>query len=210
MLKSISFRFALFAALTVCLQFAAVPCAAQDTAQDSSVDLSGYQGYVESAPTGETRRMATGDFPALVVPDGAESGDAAEAGEGIAGGFAGPIVTTVSSLLVVLAIFGGLVWVSRRYGSARTPVGALPEDVLRNLGSAAIDAKTKVTFLKIGQRILVIGQTQSGDPQTLSEITEPDEVDRLTNRCLGRPEIVGRRGSYTVGIDAPRSDRTVG
>ncbi|WP_419580624.1 FliO/MopB family protein [Stieleria magnilauensis] len=142
-------------------------------------------------------RDAADAFPALVV-----SGDAAaDDGQAAGGTLAGPVVTTVSSLLVVLAVFGGLVWISRRYGSSGTLAGALPEDVLRNLGSAAIDAKTRVTFLKVGARILVIGQTPSGDPQTLSEITEPDEVARLTNRCLGRPEIVGRRTAYPGGMD---------
>ncbi|MDV6030995.1 MAG: FliO/MopB family protein [Phycisphaera sp. RhM] len=142
-------------------------------------------------------RDAADAFPALMVSEDAAADDGPAAG----GTLAGPVVTTVSSLLVVLAVFGGLVWISRRYGSSRTLAGALPEDVLRNLGSAAIDAKTRVTFLKVGARILVIGQTPSGDPQTLSEITEPDEVARLTNRCLGRPEIVGRRTGYPSGMD---------
>nr|WP_161501521.1 flagellar biosynthetic protein FliO [Rhodopirellula sp. SM50] len=142
------------------------------------------------------------EFPDLMVSDAA-----ANEGQAAGGTLAGPVVTTVSSLLVVLAIFGGLVWISRRYGSSGTLAGALPEDVLRNLGSAAIDAKTRVTFLKVGARILVIGQTPSGDPQTLSEITEPDEVARLTNRCLGRPEIVGRRTGYPSGVDRGGVDR---
>ena len=163
------------------------------------------QPVLESTQTfGQTQ--PSGQFPALIAEDQAESGE----GPALADGFAGPIVTTVSSLLVVLAIFGGLVWISRRYGSTRTPSGALPEDVLRNLGSAAIDAKTRVTFLKVGQRILVIGQTQTGDPQTLSEITDPDEVGRLANRCLGRPEIVGRRGSFAPSTDASRRDLAAG
>ncbi|WP_372897871.1 FliO/MopB family protein [Stieleria sp.] len=154
-------------------------------------------GDQTSAGQTSADRDAADAFPALVV-----SGDAAaDDGQAAGGTLAGPVVTTVSSLLVVLAVFGGLVWISRRYGSSGTLAGALPEDVLRNLGSAAIDAKTRVTFLKVGARILVIGQTASGDPQTLSEITEPDEVARLTNRCLGRPEIVGRRTAYPGGMD---------
>ncbi|QDV46647.1 hypothetical protein Enr13x_65560 [Stieleria neptunia] len=143
------------------------------------------------------------EFPDLMVSDAA-----ADDGQTAEGTLAGPVVTTVSSLLVVLAVFGGLVWISRRYGSSRTLGGALPDDVLRNLGSAAIDAKTRVTFLKVGARILVIGQTPTGDPHTLSEITEPDEVARLTNRCLGRPEIVGRRTGYPSGVD--RGSRDLG
>ncbi|MCA9135650.1 MAG: flagellar biosynthetic protein FliO [Planctomycetales bacterium] len=159
----------------------------------------------------ETQRAAVADsdagqFPLLQVPGLSEDGGA----EGADTGLAGPVITTVSSLLVVLAVFGGMVWVSRRFGSSRQPAGVLPEDVLKNLGSAAIDARTRVTFLKLGTRILVIGQTQNGEPQRLSEITDPDEVERLTNRCLGRPEIVGRRGSYSPGRDSSRRDLAAG
>lgn len=153
---------------------------------------------VGSATPGEAvHNDVPGQFPMLQVPG--LSGESEPAGTDA--GFAGPVVTTVSSLLVVLAVFGGMVWISRRFGSARTPAGALPDDVLRNLGSASIDAKTRITFLKVGQRILVIGQTPSGEPQTLSEITDPEEVERLANRCLGRPEIVGRRATYSAAGD---------
>jgi hypothetical protein len=148
----------------------------------------------------------SGQFPALIAEERTDSGDRSA----IADRFSGPIVTTVSSLLVVLAIFGGLVWISRRYGSTQTPTGALPDDVLQRLGSAAIDAKTQVTFLKVGQRILVIGQTPTGDPRTLSEIVDPDEVGRITNRCLGRPEIVGRRGSFPAAAPTSRPDLAAG
>ncbi|MCS7467069.1 flagellar biosynthetic protein FliO [Stieleria sp. ICT_E10.1] len=176
---------------------------AQSPPQGHSVYRNPVATVPESPPSVERISDTTVDsttvdaFPALLVSEDA----AADDGQAAGGTLAGPVVTTVSSLLVVLAVFGGLVWISRRYGSSRTLAGALPEDVLRNLGSAAIDAKTRVTFLKVGARILVIGQTPSGDPQTLSEITEPDEVARLTNRCLGRPEIVGRRTGYPGGMD---------
>ena len=177
------------------------PCAAQD---QPPANLA-FQGHVETQGVAGFQ-VAPGEFPALIVPEEADAADE----RAVQDRFAGPIVTTVSSLLVVLAVFGGLVWVSRRYGASRAPTGVLPEDVLRNLGGVAIDSKTRVTFLKVGQRILVIGQTQSGDPQTLSEITDPDEVRRLTDRCLGRPEIVGRRASFATGMEASRRDLAAG
>ncbi|MCO8123793.1 flagellar biosynthetic protein FliO [Stieleria sp. TO1_6] len=169
----------------------------QVTAQNSVVQ-SAYVVHADSSqPLPQTvakpqfTETSRGEFPALVVPT--EDAEIDEAG--LTNEFAAPIVTTVSSLLVVLAIFGGLVWLSRRYGATTSAPGSLPEDVLKNLGSSMVDSKNRVTFLKVGQRILVIGQAANGDPQTLSEISDPDEVHRITNRCLGRPEIVGRRTS---------------
>ncbi|WP_220498282.1 FliO/MopB family protein [Rhodopirellula sp. JC639] len=192
-----------FTAISCC----AVTCPAQDRLPGDSVYRRGVASVVDRpTPTEPTRHTSAGEFPALVVPGDADADGRASSD----GALAGPLVTTVSSLLVVLAVFGGLVWISRRYGSSRTFQGALPEDVLRTLGSSAIDAKTRVTFVKVGARILVIGQTASGDPQTLSEITDPEEVERLTNRCLGRPEIVGRRSAYPSDVQASRRDLAAG
>ena len=106
-----------------------------------------------------------------------------------------PLLTTGSALFVVLAIFGVLVWAMRSYGPEDQSVGKLPDSVIQPLGTTNLDAKTRVTVLRFGDRILLVGQTSEGQPQTLAEITDPVEVARITNRCLGRPEIVGRRSS---------------
>lgn len=173
---------------------------------DATIRWSTDQAPAEQNSAGRhsAGQASVGDYPLLIAPQATDDAEESEST------MAGPVVTTVSSLLVVLAVFGGLVVISRRFGGTRTPSGSLPEDVLRNLGSAMVDAKTRVTFLKIGNRIVVMGQTQSGEPQTLSEITDPDEVSRLTNRCLGRPEIIGRRASYPGGAEASRRDLAAG
>lgn len=150
-------------------------------------------------------QMDRSGFPTLVAPQASDV-DAEQADDG--GPFSGPLVTTISSLVIVLSIFAGLVWISRHYGGGNAPSGALPKDVLQNLGSSALDSKTKVTFLKCGNRILVVGQVQNGDPQTLTEITDADEVERITNRCMGRPEIIGRRSES--GTQHSRIDYAAG
>jgi flagellar biogenesis protein FliO len=154
----------------------------------------------------EPPQQLAGEFPPLIVDPDRDSGDTATEEDGV---FA-PIITTGSALLVVLALFGVFVVVSRRWGPSRPIAGGVPEDVVQHLGSTPLDAKTRVTFLKIGQRLLVIGQTQSGDPQTLSEITDPDEVERLTHRLMGRPEIVGKRSPAMSGMGIRRSDIAAG
>ncbi|MCD0458384.1 FliO/MopB family protein [Roseiconus lacunae] len=135
---------------------------------------------------------AFAEFPEFVYPE--QAGGAPDApGDPNADGNFRPLVTTASALAIVLAIFGGLVWVSRKYGGGAKVGGTMPEDVFRVLGGASLDARTQVRFLRVGNKVLVIGQAQTGDPVTLSEIDDPDEVERITARCMGRPEIVGQR-----------------
>ena len=131
---------------------------------------------------------AQDEFPSLSVSN--EPSEPADAG---GGALTGPLVTSGSALLVVLGLFAGLVWVQRRYGSQRDEFASVPESVLQRLGTVNLDSKSQATVVKFGDRLLLVGQTASGHLQTLAEITDPEEVARMTNRCLGRPEIVGRR-----------------
>lgn len=101
------------------------------------------------------------------------------------GSFSGPAVTVTSSLAVVLGLFAAMIWISRRFGPSRSiNQGVLPKEVFESLGSTSIDARTKVTLLRCGNRILVVAQTATGI-KPLSEITDPEEVRRLTATCLG-------------------------
>lgn len=134
---------------------------------------------------------AAGDeFPSLSIPT-----EATEPGDADRDALTGTLVTSASALLVVLGLFAGLVWLQRRVASQRGGDSAVPESVLERLGTVQIDVKTQATLVKFGDRLLLIGQSTSGQLQTLAELTDPDEVARMTNRCLGRPEIVGRRST---------------
>lgn len=106
-----------------------------------------------------------------------------------AGKVAGPAVTVTSSLAVVLGLFAGLVWLTRKYGARTMGHGAIPKEVLQSLGSMSIDARTRIAMLRCGQRILVVSQGPSG-MQTLTEITDPEEVRELVANCLGESQQV--------------------
>jgi hypothetical protein len=160
------------------------------------------------------KKPASG-FPPLIVSDSKHASDSESAPAsggglfdgGLFGGFAGPVVTTVSALMVVLGLFGGLVWISRRYGGpARMATGSLPDDVFRHLGETTVAGKLRVSYLACGDRIVVVGQSAGGEPTTLTELTDPEEVRRVTQRCAGRPAIVGRR----VPLDSERNDSRQG
>ena len=95
-----------------------------------------------------------------------------------------PTITVASSLAVVLGLFAALVWGSRRFGAGTIQKGSLPKEVMQPLGSTALDARTRVTMLRCGNRILVLAQTSTA-AQTLCEITDPEEVQQLTAACEG-------------------------
>ena len=122
-------------------------------------------------------------FPSL---DRQDEPDVAEVDDG-AGEFpklAGPAVTMASSLIVVLGLFAGLVWLTRRFGTRRGGGGELPAELIEPLGSRPIDSRTRVTLLRCGGRLIVVAQTQSG-LHPLTEITDPDEVRRTLAACRG-------------------------
>ncbi|TWU57437.1 FliO/MopB family protein [Rubripirellula reticaptiva] len=98
--------------------------------------------------------------------------------------FAIPAVTVTSSLAVVLGLFAAMVWLTRKFGSRSIAPGAIPRDVVEHLGSSPIDARTRLTMIRCGSRILVLSQTAT-EVRQLSEITDPEEVRRLTAACLG-------------------------
>ena len=98
--------------------------------------------------------------------------------------FAGPAITVTSSLAVVLGLFAGLVWLTRKFGSRAMIQGAVPREVLQCLGSTALDSRTRITMVRCGHRVLVMAQTATSI-HPLTEVTDPDEVRELTAACLG-------------------------
>ncbi len=95
-----------------------------------------------------------------------------------------PGFTVASSLAVVLGLFAGFVWLTRRFSSGGTANGVIPKDVIQNLGSTSIDSRTKVSMIRCGNRIIVVAQTATGI-HPLSEITDLNEVQQLTASCIG-------------------------
>ena len=143
--------------------------------------------------------FSSGDFPSFNVPvDAAEEYDQKRSGAMTA-----PMVTTCSALAVVLGLFAALVWLSRKYGG-KTIAGTLPSDLIQVLGTTAIDPKTKITLLRIGERIVVAARTDQGI-QPLTEITGADEVQQLTARCTG-----DARATFSAAMEEFRNQPAAG
>lgn len=90
------------------------------------------------------------------------------------------LITVGGSLCVVLTLFFGLAWITRR-GQPKT-LGKLPGEVIEVLGKAPLIKGQDLQLVRVGAKLLLLCVTPNGC-ETLTEITNPDEVDRLAAIC---------------------------
>jgi flagellar biogenesis protein FliO len=90
------------------------------------------------------------------------------------------LAALAGSLAVVLGVFFLLAWFWRR--SIPQGVAALPSDVFEILGRAPLAGRQQVHLLRCGNKLLLVSVTPTG-AETLTEITEAAEVERLTDLC---------------------------
>lgn len=89
-------------------------------------------------------------------------------------------VGVLASLAVVVGLFLLLAWVIKR----GMPAAAAPLDasVVEVLGRAPLATRQQVHVIRFGNKLLLVSVTPGG-AETLSEITDPLEVDRLSGIC---------------------------
>jgi flagellar biogenesis protein FliO len=90
------------------------------------------------------------------------------------------IFTVLGSLAIVLGIFVGIAWLLRRGMPGGS--GRLPSGVVEVLGNAPLAARRQMHVLRFGDKILLVCVSQTG-VDTLSEIEDAAEVERLTKLC---------------------------
>jgi len=90
------------------------------------------------------------------------------------------LATLVGSLGVVLGLFLVVVWVMRRGMPKHSTM--LPREALEVLGRAPLAGRQHVHLVRLGNKLLLVSISPAG-VETLSEITDPVEVDRLTGIC---------------------------
>jgi flagellar biogenesis protein FliO len=90
------------------------------------------------------------------------------------------IVSMATSLLIVLGLFLGLAWFLRRSGLQ--PFAHVPKDVVQVLGRSPLAPRQQLYLLRFGRKLVLVSH-QMGQTQTLSEIEDPIEVDRLCGLC---------------------------
>ena len=130
-------------------------------------------------PAARTPPAAAPEAPLPLAPRGRGARTEASGLPGRTGGLSS-LVTVGSSLAVVLGLFFVVAWIMRRTGGRAST--RLPTDVLENLGHAPLAARQQVHLLRCGNKLLLVCLTPEG-AQTLTEITDPDEVTRLAGLC---------------------------
>jgi flagellar biogenesis protein FliO len=91
------------------------------------------------------------------------------------------VYTVVSALAIVIGAFLICAWLLKRGG--RAPAAqSLPTDVVSVLGRVPIDTRQVAQLLRVGNKLVLISLTASG-AETLTEVTDPVEVDRLVGLC---------------------------
>jgi len=89
--------------------------------------------------------------------------------------------STLSGLVIVLALLGGCAWLFRRGGMRLT--GILPADVIQVLGKRYVDHRESIHLVRIGSRILILANSAQHGLRTLGEITDPVEIDFVAGQC---------------------------
>ncbi len=90
------------------------------------------------------------------------------------------IVTLGGSLALVLGVFFLIVWAVRC--AAPRGLTVLPSEVVEVLGRAPLAGRQQLHLLRCGKKLILVSVTPAG-AETLTEITEPEEVDRLAGLC---------------------------
>lgn len=121
-------------------------------------------------PLSNSRRQHDGETKPA---DALTSGDALQSGMP-------DLKTVAASLSLVLGLFLTAAWLLKR--SLPKSAGMLPNDVVQVLGRTQLAGKQFAHLVRCGNKLLLVNITPGG-AETLTEITEPLEVDRLLGIC---------------------------
>lgn len=90
------------------------------------------------------------------------------------------VLKVAAALGLVLGLFLIVAWGMRRVSPANPP--PLPTEALEVLGRAVLAGRQQVHLLRLGRKLVLVSVTPAGI-ETVCEVTEPEEVDRLAGLC---------------------------
>lgn len=94
--------------------------------------------------------------------------------------FTGSAITVSASLAIVLGLFFVLVWITRRNSPRSSTM--LSSEVVQVLGRVPLCGRQQMHLVRIGGKLLLVAVTPTG-AETLTEVTDPQEVDQLAALC---------------------------
>ena len=124
------------------------------------------------------RRHTVQDTPALTPRQAAPDANAERKPSGVSA------LTVAGALALVLGVFFLGVWLFRQ--TAPAGFGALPAEAFESLGRARLTTRHQVHLLRCGDKVLLVAVGAAG-VEPLTEITSPDEVERLVKLCRQSP-----------------------
>lgn len=81
-----------------------------------------------------------------------------------------------ASLLVVIGLFLIFAWIGKK--NMKPGTGKLSREIIQILGKSQLSGKQQLELVRVGQKLLLLCVTPSS-VETLTEITDPMEVERL-------------------------------
>ena len=152
-------------------------------AQFTASSPAGNHNATAPLPTANATRAMTGSAtgsthePRPLKPPTAP--DAKASGSGSTGTVQ-MFVSVLSSLAIVIGLILASAWFYRK--AAPTIHGALPKQVVQVLGRTPLAPRQQLVLLRLGSKLVLVSNLH-GDVRTISEITDPLEVDRLAGMC---------------------------
>lgn len=105
---------------------------------------------------------------------------AADASKRSSGNTVRMLLSVGSSLLIVIGLFLGVAWCYRK--TLNTSMGGIPKHVVSVLGRTAIAPRQQLVLVRFGSKLVLVSMVQ-GEARTISEITDPLEVDQMAGAC---------------------------
>jgi len=110
-------------------------------------------------------------------------------------------VRTLGALAVVVVLIFVVRLLLRRFAPARTS-GALP-GAIEVVARSSLSSRHRLYLVRLGQRLVLVGSGPEG-LATLSEVTDPDEVSRLSARAGAAVRPGGRAGKADDADKSPQ------
>ncbi len=104
-------------------------------------------------------------------------------------------VTILGSLGIVLGLFFVTMWLCR--GSAPKSAQNLPAEVVEPLGRTSVAKGRQLQLFRFGNKLVLVSVSPNGF-DTISEITDPVEVDRISGLCLRNGALSSTQAFRTV------------
>ncbi len=164
--------------ITIFLASNAAGADAQPESEDASPPRLPIRIIQDAEPTPDARGTLDADAPLPLDPPSRKQSN--EGRSRMPKSPAGAATTVIASLAVVLGLFAIIVWLGRRVG----PKGnaALPGEVVETLGRAPLSGRQQMQLVRVGNKLLLLSVTPTS-AETLTEITDPAEIDRLAGIC---------------------------